>query len=144
MREDLDLNTVNIHCPSCGYKFLHKKNNSGEIKGGLGGVATDLRLSSVVAPALGLLKEGSRNPFRSATGLGLTGEALSTASIVEAFAVGSNSPGAARSADTSAESSLATVETSWTDSDSAPSLDERFSLTSKCPSMRGGKSAASS
>ncbi|NMH24968.1 hypothetical protein [Flavobacterium solisilvae] len=39
MREDLDLNTVNIHCPSCGYKFLHKKNNSGEIKGGLGGVA---------------------------------------------------------------------------------------------------------
>ena len=69
MREDLDLNTVNIHCPSCGYKFLHKKNNSGEIKGGLGGVAAGAIIGAGLGQTSGeeveeLLTEKTREKHR--------------------------------------------------------------------------------
>ncbi len=46
---------ISLHCPKCGYKFIHEVVNNGQISGGIGGVATGAILGGKIGIALGPL-----------------------------------------------------------------------------------------
>jgi outer membrane lipoprotein SlyB len=48
-------NIINVHCPSCGYKFSHQIKNDGKITGGVGGIAGGAMLGAKIGIAMGPL-----------------------------------------------------------------------------------------
>lgn len=46
---------ISLHCPKCGYKFMHEVLINGQVTGGIGGVATGAILGGKIGLALGPL-----------------------------------------------------------------------------------------